>query len=407
MNSAIVQKASEYVFELVKNKLPSCHVYHDFGHTTEVVETCERMCEKLEINEQDTEALMLAAWFHDTGFTETIEDHEEKSAEIAEKFLCDNDYPADKVELVKKCILVTRVTRQPQNLLEEIIRDADLSHFGKKGFFDRNNLLRVEWEKCEGKEFTELAWLKSTYEFFVTHPFYTRYARLEFERQRTENLLKLQKMIKKETKKQDDLLNKQEVKKEKIAFKKDKREKPARGIETMFRTTSRSHIELSAMADNKANIMISINTILISIVVTLLVRKLDANPHLIIPTLILLLVSLTTIIFATLVTRPKVTSGIFTKEDIDNKRANLLFFGNFFNMKYDDFQWGMKQMMNDKDYLYGSMIKDFYSLGTVLGRKYKYLTVCYNIFMYGMIIAVLAFVISIIFAPTPTTLIIE
>jgi len=170
----------------------------------------------------------------------------------------------------------------------------------------------------------------------------------------------------------------------------------------MFRNTMRTHVSFSSMADSKANIMISVNTLLLGAIATILARKLDTNPHLIIPTLSLSLVSLTTLIFAILVTRPKITSGTFTKEDIENKRANLLFFGNFYNMNLENFTWGMLEMMNDKDYLYGSMIKDFYFLGQVLGKKYKNLRICYSIFMYGFIISILLFVVFIALNPGGT-----
>ena len=102
---------------------------------------------------------------------------------------------------------------------------------------------------------------------------------------------------------------------------------------------------------------------------------------------------------AILATRPHVTSGTFTREDIRAKRANLLFFGNFHRSSLEDFEWGMKEMMKDRDYLYGSMIKDLYYLGRVLGLKYRYLRICYSIFMYGMILVVIAFAIA--FATMP------
>ncbi len=105
-----------------------------------------------------------------------------------------------------------------------------------------------------------------------------------------------------------------------------------------------------------------------------------------------------------MVTRPKITSGTFTHEDIKEKRVNLLFFGNFFKMNLKDFEWGMNEMMNDKDFLYGSMTKDFYYLGQVVGQKYRYLRICYNIFMYGIILSVIAFAVAVIFFPGGTNL---
>ncbi len=194
------------------------------------------------------------------------------------------------------------------------------------------------------------------------------------------------------------------VDREKIDVKKDQSFKTERGVETMFRNVMRTHVEFSSMADSKANIMISVNTLLLTAIIAVLARKLDSNPHLIIPTAILTLVSLVTLIYATLVTRPKITQGTFTKDDIENKKANLLFFGNFYKMKLDDFTWGMKSLIEDKDYLYGSMIKDFYFLGQVLGQKYRYLRVCYSIFMYGLVVSVIAFTIAIILYPEGTNL---
>jgi len=174
---------------------------------------------------------------------------------------------------------------------------------------------------------------------------------------------------------------------------KERLQKPDRGIETMFRTTSVNHINLSQMADNKANILITINSIILSVVVSVLLRKMEEDPRLVVPTIMLVSVCLTTIVFAILATRPNVSSGRFTRDDIKNKKTNLLFFGNFHGMNVEDYEWSMKQMMKDADYLYGSLIKDIYYLGKVLGKKYKFLRIAYNIFMFGFVIAILSFVV--------------
>lgn len=193
----------------------------------------------------------------------------------------------------------------------------------------------------------------------------------------------------------EDLENSEkEVKKKKKKKSKETETVPTRGIETMFRTSSKTHLELSAMADNKANIIISINAIILSLIISILIRRFEEAPHLIIPTGLLVLTSLTAVFLATISTRPKVNYYSMTKEDIKNKTGNLLFFGNFLNMSLEDFQWGMNEMMKDRDYLYGSMTKDLYFAGIVLGRKYKYLRLAYNFFMYGLLVSTIAFVIS-------------
>src|SRR5690606_38404185 len=167
-----------------------------------------------------------------------------------------------------------------------------------------------------------------------------------------------------------------------------------RGVETMYRTAYRTHVNLSAIADNKANIMLSINAIIISIIVSTLVPTFGTNPKLILSTAILVLVCLVAMVFATLSTRPKVTEGRVTRDDIINRKANLLFFGNFYKMPLEEYDWGMKEMIKDSDFLYTTMTKDLYFLGIVLAKKYRYLRYCYAVFMYGLINAVFAFAVS-------------
>jgi hypothetical protein len=67
-------------------------------------------------------------------------------------------------------------------------------------------------------------------------------------------------------------------------------------------------------------------------------------------------------------------------------------------MKLDDYQWGMQELMDDRDYLYSTLTRDIYFLGIVLAKKYKFLSVAYNVFMYGIILSVLAFLIAINFS---------
>ena len=397
MDKVILQKAEDYVLHLFNTRAIPNNVYHSADHTCEVVEACEVIGTASNLSEDDLEMVMLAAWFHDVGYLDIIKGHEEVSAKYAEEFLAEGNYPTEKIQIIKNCILATKVPQMPNTLLEQVICDADLAHFGKKTFKKRNNLLRKEFEFHYGRELTDYEFLKTTIDFLNRHKFFTEYAIKKLEDQKQKNMLRLQKQLRKIIDKGND--DGRDVK-----IKKSKNDAAGRGVETMFRNVMRTHVEFSSMADSKAHIMITVNTMILSVLIAFLSRKLDTNPHLQIPTAILTLVSLTTLIMAVLVTRPKVTSGVFSKEDILTKRANLLFFGNFSNMPLDDFMWGMKEMIANKDYLYDSMIKDYYYLGQVIGQKYKRLRICYNIFMFGLIISIIAYAISIVLAPQPTSL---
>ena len=169
-----------------------------------------------------------------------------------------------------------------------------------------------------------------------------------------------------------------------VKKKKEKESQSERAISTVFRIVAQSQNNLSQMADSKANILISVNAIVLSIIIGTLFDNLLTDHNLQIPLMMLVVVCVLAIMFGILATRPNVTSGTFTKEDIANKKTNLLFFGNFHKMGYPDYDWAMTELLADKNYLYSSMIKDTYFLGIVLAKKYRYLRIAYNIFMYGL-----------------------
>ena len=406
INEEIIKKVKEYVGNLFREKAPEENVYHSFTHTAEVVKEIQQMTTAINITGDDLEVLLIAGWFHDSGYVKQCNGHEDISIEFARKFLSENGYPQDKIEKVVSLISVTRMPQNPQTLLEKIICDADLHHLGLNDFEERGDLFRMELAKQNICIYTDKEWLEKNLKFFNQHQFFTPYGIEKYQTQKNINILKIEKRLKKLKKKQkEESLIMENSESFDIKSEKKKSDKTAgRSIETMFRNTMRTHVGFSSMADTKANIMISVNTLVLTIVVSIMVRKLDSNPHLVIPTAILTVTSLITLIYAILVTRPKVTSGTFTSEDIKNKKANLLFFGNFYNMTLKDFSWGMKEMIGDQDYLYDSMINDFYYLGQVLGQKYQRLRYSYTIFMYGLIISVLAFAIAFILYPGGTDL---
>jgi len=150
------------------------------------------------------------------------------------------------------------------------------------------------------------------------------------------------------------------------------------------------------MADNKAQILITVNSIILSAVISLVLGRLKDVQYLVLPTFILLGTSLLTLILAILATRPSLPKGRFTPSDIADKKVNLLFFGNFYKMKIKEYAAGMTETLGDEEYLYQSLIKDEYAQGVVLGRKYRLLRAAYNVFMFGLIIVIIAFLQSVL-----------
>jgi hypothetical protein len=151
------------------------------------------------------------------------------------------------------------------------------------------------------------------------------------------------------------------------------------------------------MADNKAHILISVNSIIISVAIALVIGKFGEQPDLLIPTIMLLAVNVFTIIFSILATRPKVSTGIFTPEQLEKKTVNLLYFGSYYRMGFEDYENGMAKMINDSDFLYRTLMKNIYWQGKVIGHKFGLLRIAYNIFMYGIAISVIAYTITAIY----------
>ena len=385
-----------YVFNLFKENLPLKTVYHSESHTFDVVNAAIEIGLSQNLSEEDLENVLLAAWFHDTGYIEGSKDHEDRSMVILDKYLTERNYSKERIAKVKVLIKATKMPQKPQDKLEEIICDADLSHLGRGSFMKESKLLRLEREQLDGEFVSDLDWLVGTEKFLSQHQYFTDYAFENWNAQKTLNWLDVQNAIKKIAVKSSEQEQKKKVKNKELLIKKNREERPDRGIETMFRVALRNHVKLSDIADTKANILISVCAIILSIALSTLFPKLDKadNYYLIFPTLLFLFITLVTMVFTILSTRPKVTSGNFSEEDIANKKVNLLFFGNFHKMSLDNFQTGINEVMKDRDYLYESMTKDLYFLGVVLAKKYKLLRVAYTIFMFGIVLAVLAFVAS-------------
>lgn len=395
----IYKKTEDFVKDIFAKHSSPTLTYHNLDHTEYVVSKTKEIAGHYQLSEKDMMVIFIAAWFHDTGYLFVApEVHEEKSVEIMESFLKQEEMDPDIAEQVAACIMATKHPRNPQGLLQEIICDADTYNFGTKSLKDTNNLVYQEWKQLHPDD-PRRQFDTGAVSMLKAHLFYTDYCKENLNKRKEKNIVKLKKKIKNSPKDEP-------VEKKVLAI--TEKEGTRKGMQTMLRVTSSNHIQLSDMADSKANILISINAIIISVILSVLLRKLQTDPYLTIPTIIFLLSAVVTIVISILATRPKVNIGLFNEEDVFNKKTNLLFFGNFHKMKQVEYENAMRIMMKDSDYLYSSMVADIYHLGTVLGRKYKLVRLAYNVFMIGIIASVLAFGIASFFSsPEPTVSVIN
>jgi hypothetical protein len=166
----------------------------------------------------------------------------------------------------------------------------------------------------------------------------------------------------------------------------------ARGVETLFRSAYRVQMDLTGLADNKANMMISINGIIISIIIAAVAPKLDSNPWLLIPATVFLCGNLVSIIFAILAARPRVHATDIKLEDLEHSDGNILFFGDFASLSQDEFTQGMMGLLDDKTVVYETMVHNLYGLGSVLRKKFALLKWAYTAFMITLILGVISFI---------------
>jgi predicted metal-dependent HD superfamily phosphohydrolase len=399
--STILEQAQHYVRSYFDHHVNEKLYYHNLKHTERVVEAATEIAQHYQLNDADFFIVTVAAWFHDIGYLNGEgKGHEERGARMAQAYLEGTVVDHAVIDAVCRCIIATQLPQRAVGLTEQIVCDADLFHLGTDDFSERNKLMRKEAEAVQGRKISKEEWRRSTIRFLEGHQYYTDYCRLLLNEKQLENLdiLKL-KDPEHGSNALEGLLREHGVDDAKgaqggVKEKRDKSKDPGRGIDTVFRITSNNNQKLSSQADSKAHILIQVNAIIISVLLSLLLRKIEDHTNLAIPATLLLAVNLVTIVFSILATRPHIPAGTFSKADLEEKKVNLLFFGNFYRMTLEEYASGMLIMMDDKDFLYGSLIRDVYFQGIALGKKYRWLRLSYNVFMYGLIASVLAFLIA-------------
>jgi predicted metal-dependent HD superfamily phosphohydrolase len=393
LSNELLRETAQFVERYMQEHLTDGMVFHNYRHTAKVVRACDLISMESNLSKHNRHLVHLAAWFSNIGYRENADRHEERSAKLAKDFFETKGLDKDDIWEIQECIMATQSPQHPHSETARILCDAVLYHLSDNNYFDELKLLRKEWELTKGIIYNDEEWFQLNIDFLNNHFYFTPFARRNFNKEKKSNLVRLKghlAIIKHSV--IPDKTGAMEFDEGKNLF--DTGTKLERGVETLFRTAANNHMQLSQMGDGKANILISINSIILSVMISFVITRLDVNKHLMIPTLMIIVVCVTTIVLSVLSTRPKISHGRFTTEQIISKEANLLFFGNFHNMPLAEYKSAVKEMMLDKEFLYESLIMDIYYVGKVLARKYKFTTWAYNVFMFGLVICMIAFVVS-------------
>ena len=396
ITTELLRGTALYVKEYYNNHFTEQYYFHNYNRTMNIVRNCDALAVSMDLGKQELKLAHLAAWFLELGYYRDYHNYQTRSVELAKEYFKTKALEDGIMERIEECILSTRVPQQPVSLVSQLVCDASMYHLAEKDALQNADALRAEYAAIAKNEFSDEEWLNENIKMISNHFYFTTCARDLFQKRKDKTLAAYQakrellRTIQKEN--FDPSIHPPLIDKEKIMAEEDI--KLERGVETFFRITERKHMELSKTAHDKASLLISVNSIIMSIVLSVLVTKLEENKYLLLPTLMLVITCAVTIVLSIISTKPRIISGGSNNKAGNMDEVNFLFFGDFTKLSLAEYKKVMKETYKNRAELYDSLSRDIYYQGIVLIWKYKYINIAYNIFMYGFIFTILAFIVA-------------
>lgn len=377
----ILDRARRWVLDLFNDHADNRLLWHNFAQTSQLVSTCSRLSASEDLSEDDLAALYFAAWFAFSGWLFDSSEPTVASRQLVSQFLTVEKQKDALVKQVHHLIGVATLEERPMDTTGQVMWDAAVAiHFGEN-YAEQSLLRRSEEEQLRHQAWDESAWRKKEIKFIRQTQCYTLIGKAEIEPGLASQLQALEKKEQKELAKTQSAT-------------------PAKAlnngaIQTYFRSNYRNHINLSAIADRKAQMLISVNAILISVLISVLSYSnlAETKTPLLIPITLFLVLGLASLIFSVISARPSVTTRQLNGLSDEERRRNLIFFGNFIQLDVADYEADMRALFQDDQELFNAMNRDLYFLGKVLDKKYRLLHLAYNLFLFGFIGAVVSFLI--------------
>ena len=391
----IIVAAQQHVLKLFNNQSGSRLLYHNYQRASALVALVASIGQGSGYSAEVIEIAQLGAWFQGVGCLEDFNNFENRSVIQTRIFLEGRNYPSHKLNRVLAAINASKPEVAPRSTDAELLSDAVTAFDFSTNYLEINPLVRLERELVLNEKLSTLEWEQKQLTNLLDAKFFTPYGKLNYEPVLAQNILTQKNILEKGRAKalqSGDEDGEFPLRK----FQNIERKVPRAGIQTFFRSNYRNHINLSVIADNKANIMISVNAIVVSLLISILTYKdvTTTAPVVLLPVVTFLITGLTSLVFAVLSIRPKVTELNNAKTPKPDVKKNIVFFGNFVHLDLEEYEEAMDAMFRDSELMYGNMTRDLYYLGKVLDKKYRYLTNSYNIFMVGFIATVLTFLVT-------------
>ena len=190
------QGAESFAFRQLEAHLAPTLRYHTLAHSRDEVLPAACQLALLEgLDSCEIALLRVAAAYHDVGFTQRPEEHEETGARMVRQSLPQYGFGSEDIGRVVAMIMATRLPQQPRTLAEQILADADLDVLGRPNFFEKNADLRAEMAAL-GQVQTDPAWYRQQRDFLGRHRYFTRSARILRDDLKGGNLTHLEELLK-------------------------------------------------------------------------------------------------------------------------------------------------------------------------------------------------------------------
>jgi len=391
--SDIVQEALRYSLSTFNDNHDRKAVYHNYQFCISV---CEKITEIIEeesnIDTNDAQQAQLAAIFYTLGIVDNRKSPLPSAQLLWKEFSAKHAIATDSIKAVTDCLKSFFENQIKNTDAKKLLEDGIHAQIYAQEDATQIALYKMECQSYSDTDISNLEWNTQQYEKLQDITFHFPYSKLQYKPLISQNLLDYAQKIKRNKRNGPKAWEHEKLRN----FQNLEKRLPSDATQTFFRANFRNHINLSAIADQKANIMISVNAIMISVLISVLSYRniTETNPKVIVPVVIFLIAGLASLICAVLSARPKVTSLNRSNMPIEELQRNIVFFGNFVHLNLEQYEEAMDAMFRDNELIYGNMTRDLYYLGKVLQQKYSYLSISYNVFMVGFVATVLTFLVA-------------
>jgi hypothetical protein len=368
-------------------------IYYSYRFISQLAKEAKKIAKANSLTGMDYQGIIVAVWFRYVGVTNIALGRTVEMNQILTLFFTESDYPLEERIRIEKVIDFIVSGAEAATIFEQIVSDAIYSQLASNDILENILLLQQETNRLNGNNKEELDFDKFFLKLFIKTRYYTDYAIENYAVQKQKNFQLLEKRVAK--------LKETEIRKIKENYKVEgtlllnNKE-----TEDFFKLAFRNYNHLISVADSKASLLINVNSIIISVMLAFVLGRIERNMFLLWPAVMLLSVCTITILLSILASRPQRTS--FTGDKQSNC-CQKFFFGsfdlidkNFTKVNWDEYLKQLNDLFSQpREIVYVEVYKESYNVRKVLSRKFNYLSIAYWVFLAGLILSIIAFVISI------------